>query len=115
MPALKHDVTIEQGADFQREYTVTNKDGTDIAGFSSFELAGQLRNNTGKLAANLTVINTGVKTILVSLTSDQTETLPASSVYSHKYDIEGISPQGITYRFAQVRCIISAEQTKPTV
>ena len=112
MPALEHDVTIEQGADFQREYTVTNLDGSNVTDLGSFQFSGQLRTNYGTLVADFTITPTSVKTELAALTAAQTTLAKASTCYSHNYDIEGVSPQGIVYRIAKVRAKISAEQTK---
>lgn len=112
MPALIQDITIEQGATFQREYTITDARGGELADFTSFTARGTLRDNAGALVLTFSAAITGPKTLLVSLTATQTTALPASTSYTHKYDIEVQSPAGVVYRIAQGRADISAEQTK---
>lgn len=112
MSALIQDITIEQGATFQREYTVTDSRGAGLSDFTSYTSRGTLRDNSGTLVLSFTVTITGPKTVLVSLTAAQTAALPASTSYTHKYDIEVQSPSGVVYRIAQGRAEISAEQTK---
>ncbi len=112
MPALICDVTIEQGATFQREFKVTDK-GKDIVGLANFLVRSMLRTNAGVLAVSFTVVVTGPRTILVSLSATQTAALPPSTSFSHKFDVEAESPLGVVYRIAQGRASISAEQTKP--
>jgi hypothetical protein len=111
MPALKCDVTIEQGATFQREFRVTDK-GKDIAGFTSFVTRAMLRTNSGALAASFTTAVTGPRTVLITLSAGQTALLPAATGFTHKFDVEAESPLGIVYRIAQGNATISAEQTK---
>ena len=111
MPALKCDVVIEQGATFQRAFKVTSH-GKDIEGFQTFTARGMLRNNAGVLAASFATSVTDPRTVMIELSATQTAALPASISYSHKFDVEAESPDGIVYRIAQGRATISAEQTK---
>ena len=112
MPALQLDVTIESGATFQRAFTCTDSAGADLPGFSSFTARGKLRDNSGVEAATFACTVSGTNQVLAELTATQTAALPASTSFSHKYDIEVEDSTGIVYRIAQGRAIVSAEQTK---
>lgn len=110
MPALTHDVTIEQGATFQREFVVTDSAGSafDLTGYT---LRGKIRDNTGTEAATFATSST-TNSLLIELTAAQTATLQPSTSFSHRYDVEAESPDGVVYRIAQGQAVVSAEQTK---
>lgn len=109
MPALQCNITIEQGATFQREFTVTYR-GEDLPGFQLYAARGMVRDRGGALVAVFTVQITGPRTVLVSLTAAQTTLLPVSA--TDKYDVEVESPEGVVYRIAEGRVRISEEQTR---
>ena len=73
---------------------------------------GKLRDNSGVEAATFACTISGTNQVLAELTATQTAALPASTSFSHKYDIEVEDSNGIVYRIAQGRAIVSAEQTK---
>jgi len=103
-------LAIEAGATFQREFTVTNPDGTAFP-LAGYTVRGKLRTLAGVEAATFAATATDNK-LLIELTAAQTALLTASAAYSHKYDVEAESPTGIVYRIAQGQALISAEQTR---
>jgi hypothetical protein len=109
MPALNHDILIEQGATFQREFTVTDSAGVAFS-LAGYTVRGKIRDNAGTDAVSFTVTATSNK-LLIELTAVQTAALPASTSFTHKYDVEAESG-GVVYRIAQGNVLISAEQTK---
>ena len=110
MPALKLDVTIEQGATFQREFTVTNPADSSPFNFAGFIFRGKLRDNKGN---ELTTFDVSANTnkILAELSATKTAALKAGITYNCKYDIEAESNDGIVYRIAYGRGLVSEEQT----
>lgn len=110
MPALKLDIEIEQGATFQREFTVTDRLG-HIFDLTGFVARGKLRNNSGEVSA-IFATSAVSNTVLIELTAVQTAELAAETYFNHNYDVEIESPTGTVYRIAKGRVLISAEQTK---
>ena len=115
MPALIEDLTIEQGADFQREYTITNLDGSEIPNFPNINVVGQLRDIHSNLIFDLDITVTGSKTILLWIKYGESELLNIYKQHYYKFDIEGTLPNGIRYRLVDARVTSKQEQTKTTI
>ena len=112
MPALIENIEIEQGATFQREYTVVEaKTGLPLVGFEDGEFSGMLRTLDGSLVATFDLNATGPKTCVAELTDIVTEGIPAELDYTHKYDIKVKRIGGPTYRIAEGRASLSEQQT----
>lgn len=111
MSALIENLLVEQGVDFQRELTVTELDGSDIVNLAAFTNEGMVRDKYGKYITSFTIEVTSSKTILVSLPPAETRKLNVFKEFNYEYDVEGTSPSGIVYRFAQGKITSSAEQT----
>jgi hypothetical protein len=110
MAALQLDITIEQGATFQREFTVTDSAGEAFS-LAGYTVRGKIRDNAGTETVSFTA-SASTNKLLIELTATQTAALPASTSFSHRYDVEAESPAGVVYRIAQGNIVISAEQTK---
>lgn len=106
MPALTHDVTIEQGATFQREFTVTSSDVSFTLVGSS--IAGTLKDSTGNTAATFDGSATSANTALIELSDEVTKLLTPTTHFQHTYTVTATTPAGITYRLAQGQAVISA-------
>lgn len=113
MSALVTNETIEQGADFQREFTVTNLDGSDIPNFASFDFECFLRDRFDNFVLEVPIQVTSSKTILFWLTNTQASALNNFKRDFYKSDIEALSPSGLKYRLVQMTFTVSKEQTKP--
>jgi len=111
MSALILDILIEQGADFQREFSVT-KAGVDLPNFNQYTVIGYIKTNTGVKIVDFTVVVNSSNTILASLNETQIELLKASKPngsFTHRYYIKATSPTGLDYRIAEGRVTISAD------
>jgi hypothetical protein len=111
MPSLKTSSTIEQGADFQREYTVLQADGSPIPNFTSGTARAVLNDRSGHPLATFAATLTSPTTILISLTAAQTLALPPATLPTAAFDVKYISVGGATYRIGQDVTTISGEQT----
>jgi hypothetical protein len=77
MPALSLDITIEQGATFQREFTLTDSAGVAFS-LAGYTVRAKLCDNAGTETASFTATASSNK-LLIALTATQTAALPAST------------------------------------
>jgi hypothetical protein len=108
MPALITNDKIEKGADFQREYTVTNS-GADIPDFAQGSARAVLRDASRAPVATFLATVIPPRFVLVALTPEQVADLPASRVPTHSFNTYYISPSGTSRRIGQSTVTISAE------
>ena len=91
MPALKLDVTIEQGATFQREFSLTNADGSAFD-FTGYTVTGELKTIGGVHVADFTVGITGNK-ILIELPEETSLLIPPTTNFQHRYVVMATHPK----------------------
>lgn len=108
MAALEENITIEQGATFQREYTCTNKETGAAMVFTGYEVTGELKTRTGDHVADFTVAVTGNK-VLIELPEEVSSPIPATTNFQHRYVVKATKAGAPDYRIAQGLAIISAE------
>ncbi len=111
MPAGTLNLTIEQGATFTNNMTVTVDSNTDI---TNFTFSGDIKTN--KLSDHVLASFTFTKTdaangaFTISLTSTQTASLPAGT---HLYDISYVdSSDNSRLRLLEGNVTVSGEVTK---
>lgn len=107
MPALKLDVTIEQGVDFQREFACDNADTGAPMDFSGYSGAGALYYDGGSTAASFDVTFDGNK-VLAALDEEKTTGLIPSKTFNGRYVIKATHPTLPDYRIAEGQVLISA-------
>lgn len=112
MSALIIDLDIEQGADFQREFTVTKLDGTELENFINADVKGQLRDSRFAVIFDLDLTVTSSKTVLLWIKNEDTELLNVFKHFYYKFDIEAVLPNGLKYRIVEARVTSKQEQTK---
>lgn len=106
MPALNLNVVIEQGATFQREFTVTNADGGAFD-FNGYTVTGELKTMTGVHVADFTIDITGNKVLIELPETDSLLIIPTTN-FQHRYVVTAIHPSRPDYRIAQGYALISA-------
>jgi len=106
MPALQHNILIEQGATFQREFTVTNSTGAAFD-FTGYTVTAELKTSPGVKVADFIVDVIGNK-VLIELTEAATAALAATTNYQHRYVVLATKAMAPDYRIAQGFAIISA-------
>jgi len=112
--AGKYDITIEQGATFTLSMTVKkNGSPVDLTGYTA---RMQARPHAGSSAVYLDLSSVNkitlggpAGTIVISLTAAETAALPTGTFV---YDLELISPLGVTTRLLAGRVVVSAEVTR---
>lgn len=73
MPALQLDITIEQGATFQREFTLTDSAGVAFS-LAGYTVRGKIRDNAGTETVSFTA-SASTNKLLIELTATQTAAL----------------------------------------
>lgn len=107
MPALSLNVVIEQGATFQREFTVTDALGAAFD-FTGYTVTGELKTLGGVHVADFTVSVTTNK-ILIELHEATSLTISPTTNFQHRYVVTATHPAAPDYRIAQGKALISAE------
>ena len=97
MPAGRHDLTIEQGATFQRTFTWKDAAGTpvNLTGYTATMQVRQSHLSAAPLitlttAAGIT-LGGAAGTVVARMTDEQTDTLPAGN---WRWDLKLTSPAG---------------------
>ncbi len=116
MPALKHNITIEQGADDTLEVTWEDDDGEpiDLTGYTARMQVRRTHDNATKLLdlVSPTNITLGgvLGTVTVAWTSAATAALPAP--VKAVYDLEVIDSGGVVTRLLEGIANITPEVTR---
>lgn len=121
MSAGIYDITIEQGADFVRQITINQANGTpmDLTGYTGRAMVRKKYSSTSASATfTVTFANdrtTGVVTL--SLTATQTAAIPAGEsvddvASQYVWDFELVDIAGIVIRVLKGVCYIDPEATK---
>lgn len=105
MPALVHDIIIEQGATFQRRFTVTPVTG--ILDLDTCTLEGAIHDTNDNTLETFTC-SAARSDLLISITHTDTALLPlpGDDQYWHYY-VSATTLDGIVYRVAQGKVFIS--------
>jgi len=111
MAAGIYNITIEQGATFQRSMTIDEEDtDLDLTGYSFAGKIRQEKEDTTAMAAFTVVItNAATGAIQVSMTATQTSSLAAGTAY---YDIEMTRDSGEVVRLLEGMVDITREMTR---
>lgn len=107
MPALKLNVLIEQGATFQREFTITDPVTGAAFDLTGFTIRAPLKNMSGDTVVSF-ASNINTNKLLIELADEQTAALAPSAQCNHTSVIEAESPAGKVYRIAQISAVVSA-------
>ncbi len=113
MSAGKLDITIEQGATFQRTINLKNPDGT-ARNITGSTIAGKLRKNypdSDSKAFTLSITNAVGGVISWSLSATDTASVSAVSSVNYVYDIE-LTTGSVVERVLQGKAFISPEATR---
>ena len=106
MPALTQDITIDQGATFQREFTVVDSAGVAFD-FTGYTVTAVLKTSGGVKVADFTTTVTGNK-ILIELPEAMSLIIPPTTNFQHRYIVTATHPTAPDYRIAQGNALISA-------
>ena len=105
MSALIHNITIEQGATFQRCFTCVDANGAE---FIPETVKADLRDEHGAVVDHFEASTTDNK-IYIQLAADVTAALSPAIAYS--YDVKATQAD-IAYRIAQGGATVSEQKTK---
>lgn len=108
MPALKENITIEQGATFQREYTCVHEDTGEPMDFTGYAVTGELKTLAGLKVADFTVSVTDNK-VLVEFSESDSLLLSPTTRFAHRYVVMATKAAAPDYRIAQGVVLVSAE------
>lgn len=118
MPAGRVNITIEQGATFARTVQWLQADGVTPVSLTGYVARMQIRRGytsattlislTSSPAAGL-VITAATGTVAITITDEQTATLPAGSAV---FDLELESGGGVVYRLLEGKATITPEVTR---
>jgi hypothetical protein len=107
MSVLIHDIDINQGATFQREFTATHPDtGLPFDMTGGTALAQLWDEATGTLAATFGSLITTNK-LLIELTATVTNALPPGTTFTHHYRAQ-VTMGAVVYIIAKGRAAIFA-------
>jgi hypothetical protein len=110
MPALKHDITIEQGADFEREFTVTDPVTGAPIDLSNHDVRGSIFNLVGTKVADF-LITVTLNKVLIKILSATATGLTAAQNFNHEYDVIATHATLPDYRIAQGKVLVSKQHT----
>lgn len=108
MPALQLDVTIEQGATFQRSFTCTAEATGEPIDFSGYEFIGELKTLAGVKVADF-VISTVGNVVTAEIPEDVSLLIPATTSFQHRYFVKATKAGAPDYRIANGKALISGE------
>lgn len=100
MAAININLTIEQGADYDVDFTIRNDDGTplNLTGYTAESVVKKHSSSVSSYPFNVTFINRAAGEIAISMASTTTSTL---SEGRYLYDVVLTSPNNFKSRVIQ--------------